>query len=438
MTQKKVDKNIVSDDRRRRVVLFGIFGIGNLGNESTLWVTLHHLRRRLPNAEVICVSDGLPSFTHQYDVTAFPIDPLPVRGARRLPSKVLKVIFLATASVLLEPIRLRRAIQMLRGTDQFIVVGTGALDDLGQLPWELPAHISRWCRAARLIRAKVQLLAVGAGPIRNRINRWLMTRAVAVSESRTYRDGYSRDYMAGLGVGSATDEVVPDLVFALPEDWLPSARAADTPPKVVGVGLMEYYGWNLTPDEGRQVYTVYIEKMAKFVRWLLDSNYCVRMLIGERHTDERAIRDLFAALGNDVVVAAGERLTAPAIESMHDLLSEITGTDMVVATRFHNLVFALALARPVISVGYAPKFESLMREMGLDEYSQHIEELDVERLQTQVRNLTTNHATAMRAALAKATEYRRRLERLYDATFESASLKEKPGAASAPLRTSAS
>lgn len=426
----------VSDRRSRRIVLFGIFGIGNLGNESTLWVTLHHLRRRLPDAEVICVSDGLPSFAHSYGVTSFPIDPLPVRGARRLPSKILKHIFVATASMILEPIRLRRALRMLRGTDQFIVVGTGALDDLGQLPWELPAHISRWCRAAKLTGAKVQLLAVGAGPIRNRINRWLMTRAVAVSESRTYRDGYSRDYMAGLGVGSSTDEVVPDLVFAWPEERLPSARTADTPPKVVGVGLMEYYGWNLPPEEGRQVYTAYIEKMATFVRWLLDSNYCVRMLIGERHTDARAIRDLFAALGPEVVDKAGERLTAPAVESMHDLLGEIMRTDMVVATRFHNLVFALALARPVISIGYAPKFEALMHEMGLDEYAQHIEELHVERLQTQVRNLTTNHGEAMRMALAKATEYRKRLERLYDTTFEAGSLKESPGAVSAPFRTS--
>ncbi len=429
------EKNTVSDDRRRRIVLFGIFGIGNLGNESTLWVTLHHLRRRLPNAEIVCVSDGLPSFAHLYDVTGFPIDPLPVRGARRLPSKLLKHIFVATATMILEPIRLRRAIRLLRGTDQFIVVGTGALDDLGQLPWELPAHISRWCRAAKSIRAKVQLLAVGAGPIRNRMNRWLMTRAVAVSESRTYRDGFSRDYMAGLGVGSVQDEVVPDLVFALPEDWLPSARVADSPPKTIGVGLMEYYGWNLPPEDGRQVYTVYIEKMARFVRWLLDSNYSVRMLIGERRSDDRAVRDLFAVLGEEVVAAAGDRLKAPVVESMHDLLSEVMRTDIVVATRFHNLVSALALGRPVISVGYAPKFEALMREMGLDDYSQHIEQLDVERLQQQVRNLTTNHEAAMRAAIEKATEYRGRLERLYDTTFDSGATEHGSGPASAPLAT---
>jgi len=398
-------------------VLFGLFGIGNLGNESTLWVTLQHLRRRLPDVEVACVTDKVPAFAAEHGVTRLPFDPLPVPGARFLIFRLLRHAYLAAATLVTEPIRLRRATHMLADADRLVVVGTGALDDLGEQPWGMPAWILRWSRAARLSGATVHLLAVGAGPIRSAVNRFLMTRAVANAGIRSYRDDYSREYMARLGVGSDGDQVVPDLVFAWPKERLPAWRPADSPPRVIGVGVMAYYGWNVGGTQGQQIYSTYIAKLAVFVRGLLDAGYGVRLLIGERHTDARAARDVLEAIGAAEVSKAGERLVAPPIESAHDVLREIMLTDMVVASRFHNLVFALLLGRPVLSIGYSAKFEALMQEMNLERYCQSIESLDVERLQEQVRHLAQHHATAAARIASRAAEYRERLERLYDSTF---------------------
>ncbi len=50
--------------------------------------------------------------------------------------------------------------------------------------------------------------------------------------------------------------------------------------------------------------------------------------------------------------------------------------EVVVASRFHNVICALRLARPTISIGYAGKNHHLMRQMGLEDYSQDIEHLD--------------------------------------------------------------
>jgi len=407
-----------SSKARRRIVLFGLFGIENLGNESTLWVTLHHLRRRLPDADVACVSDQLPSFTDRYGVEGLPLNPLRVRGGHRLSSRGLKHAYMAVATLVTEPLRIRNAVRLLAGAERLVIVGTGALDDLGQMPWDLPACIARWCGAAKRNGASIELLAVGAGPIQHPVSRLLLKRAVALADTRAYRDAFSRDYMGGLGVASVDDEVVPDLVFAWPSDWLPAQREAGSPPKVVGVGLMEYYGWNVDGAKGRLIYETYIAKMARFVAWLLDSGYHVRLLIGERRSDDEAVRDLLAVLGSAVIAEAGDRLVSPLIESVQDLFREIMLTDLVVATRFHNLVFALAAGRPVISIGYAPKFESLMCEMQLDKYCQNVEALDFERLKSQFRDLAANHAMAMRVVSKKAAEYRRRLEELYDTAFD--------------------
>ena len=403
--------------RGGRIVLFGLFGIGNLGNESTLWVTLHHLRRRLPTSEVACVCDALPDFAQSYGIRALPLQPLRVRGQRLIPTRQLRQAYRAIATLVTEPFRMLRTRRLAEGAQRLILVGTGVLDDLGQTPWELPAWVYRWCRAAQARGADVQLLAVGAGPIVNPISRFLMVRAAALANLRVYRDTYSRDYMTRLGVSAPSDEVVPDLVFAWPAAWMPSPRAAESPPKTVGIGLMAYTGWNVDETCGRLVYSTYVAQMAGFVKWLVCSGYQVRFLIGERRTDSVAVRDVLDHLEPEFLATHTDSLVVPHIDTIPDLLREIALTDFVVATRFHNLIFALALSRPVISIGYAAKFEALMHEMQLDDYCQRVETLDVERLKRQVSQLAANHTVAARIVAAKAAEYRERLERLYDVMF---------------------
>jgi len=103
------------------------------------------------------------------------------------------------------------------------------------------------------------------------------------------------------------------------------------------------------------------------------------LLTGET-TDMEAVDALLARLR---VVAAGsvaERVSTGLVSSLHDLMEEISETDVVIATRFHNIVCALKMEKPVISLGYSAKNDVLMAEMGLDEYCQHVDTFDVEVL----------------------------------------------------------
>ena len=56
----------------------------------------------------------------------------------------------------------------------------------------------------------------------------------------------------------------------------------------------------------------------------------------------------------------------------------------MIASRFHNLICALRLARPTVSVGYASKNRDLMRAVGVDGYCQDIGELNAKALVAQV------------------------------------------------------
>jgi len=148
---------------------------------------------------------------------------------------------------------------------------------------------------------------------------------------------------------------------------------------------MGYYGWSNDPRRGSKTYETYLEGMAVFVAWLLKERRCaVRLLIGEVGTDEKAVQDLRAKLAKLGIANAVE---LPKIDAVDHLVAQIAQTDVVVATRYHNVVLSLALCRPVIAIGYADKFAALMADAGLADYCQAVETLDVQLLMNQFDRL---------------------------------------------------
>jgi polysaccharide pyruvyl transferase WcaK-like protein len=402
---------------RRKVVLYGSFGMNNLGNDATLRAILHHLRLRLPEADVVCVCGHGREVTRQFGIPTLDFDPLPSRGFGRIPGRALRRFLYALGLLVTEPRRRRHVLRQLDGARQLIVAGTGALDDFGVEPWNVPAWLLRWCTCARKAGAAVQFVATGAGPIRHPLNRLLMKRAVLQSSHRSFRDRVSKDYLASMGVDTRQDRVVPDLVFGLPPAAFAAAGPPASPPRRIGVGLMGYYGWTNDKKRGRGTYEAYIEKMGRFVRWLLGQGLEVRLLSGELGTDDEAVRDVQQAVSADPGVAKDRPLHASSIGTIDDLLREIARTDAVVASRFHNVIGALLLGRPAIAIGYAGKFEDLMAESGLGSYCQRIEDLDVERLMEQFRSLTDDHERLKELVRTRVLGFRDQVDSLCDALF---------------------
>ena len=45
--------------------------------------------------------------------------------------------------------------------------------------------------------------------------------------------------------------------------------------------------------------------------------------------------------------------------SVDELLSQLSSVDIVVASRFHNVLLALMLGKPVVAISYHEKFQGL-------------------------------------------------------------------------------
>ncbi len=131
--------------------------------------------------------------------------------------------------------------------------------------------------------------------------------------------------------------------------------------------------------------------MTAFVEWLLARDYRVRILIGET-SDNRAVQDLFRALRTKNPDRIDDSVEFTPAHTIQDVMRQMADTDVVVATRYHNVICALKMGKPTISIGYAEKNDILLAEMGLGEFCQHIERLDVELLKTQTIRLLSDRA----------------------------------------------
>ncbi|HUA38722.1 MAG TPA: polysaccharide pyruvyl transferase family protein [Candidatus Sulfopaludibacter sp.] len=401
--------------KRKRICFFGHFGSPNFGNEITLQTILHHLRFRLPEAEVACICTGPETLAATQKIKTVPISrTLIKRGNFRTRfGLLLRRVFIGAPS---ELCRWLDAFKALKKADVLIIPGTGLLTDAyGLLNWG-PYNLFKWSVAAKLRRCKLVFVSVGAGPLYGVLGRYFVKSALSLADFRSYRDRASLNYLQSVGISTNGDPVYPDLVFGLPEAMLPHRGERRSDRRVVALGLMPYAGKYSAADPSDDTYQEYLNNLVTFTQWLLARDYDVRLIIGEvsdRTASEEFKSRLKASLGAS---GEGRILDEPAF-SAEQLLSQIAESDIVVATRFHNIVFALLLNKPVIAISFHHKCAALMAEMGLPEYCHDINRMNAGKLIEQFQGAVRNADRLKSMIGRKVEESRRTLAEQYDIIF---------------------
>jgi polysaccharide pyruvyl transferase WcaK-like protein len=309
------------------------------------------------------------------------------------------------------------AIKTLSGKDMLIVPGTGLLTDAYSSPLGWPYDLFRWSLVAKLCRCKLVYVGVGAGPIYRPLSRWFITCALSFAAFRSYRDSSTITYLKGLGFSRDGDRVGPDLAFSLPEAVIPGVAARKSDRRVVGIGLMSDPGRLSTDKPTRAIHRGYLEKLAMFATWLLAHGYDVRLLIGDFAYDRTVVEEFRDRLKEKASTVDDGRIADTPARSVEQLLSQLAETDVVVATRFHNVLLALLLNKPVIAVSFHHKSASLMEGMGLSEYSQDLGDLAVSTLIEQLGELERNAERVKALTKQKTDEYRKVLDDQYSVIF---------------------
>lgn len=394
-----------------KIVLFGFFGSGNIGNDTSLEAALYHIKKYQPNANIICVCTGPDEVTRRFGIQA---QPMSGQGADKPDSKGFHSRIKRFWSRLVDEISFWvQKPQWFAAGDQFIVVGSGGVDDYGvRRPWHRPYVLYKWCQTAKMGGAQVVFLSVGAGPIRNRVSKFLMLKALRMADYRSFRDVAAFNYLHSVGYDTSGDRLYPDLVFSLPKTSLPTPKVSSSAPVVVGLGLINYYGHQYSPGVGERIYQEYIAKIRHFASWLLREGFVIRVLSGDV-SDTWPAQDLVDFVHTEGEAKWREKLIVPEITNANELFNQIAQTDLVVASRFHNVLCALMLERPVISLSYHEKNDALMREMGLEDYCQHIEHFTNERLVQQFSSCVHEIDQIVRRIHNQLDNYRNLLDEQY-------------------------
>ena len=378
-----------------KVGLFGLLGAGNMGNDGSLEVVLTYLREHHPDAELSALASGSDVVEARYGIPALPLYSYYTRD--RDPGLPARVVLKSVA-------KFRDAAQVWRWTrrnDVVIVPGAGVLENTLPLrAWGFPLSMFLLSFFGRLTGTKVAFVNVGSNVIRQRAMRFFIRWATRLAHYRSFRDSLSRDALATMGVDTSRDEIFPDLVFALPNPDVTVENGT------VAVGLMDFHGSNDDRAGADAIHRTYVDGMRRFVRYLVDGGHQVRLLIGDE-VDEVIVRQVLDEHPSGTV-------TYEPIATLGDVMAQIAKARVVVGTRYHNVLCALKLAKPTISVSYSAKNDRIMADMGLGEYTQDARVVDADRL---IEQFTAVAAAADEISL-KLAEYSARKTALLTRQFE--------------------
>jgi polysaccharide pyruvyl transferase WcaK-like protein len=94
------------------------------------------------------------------------------------------------------------------------------------------------------------------------------------------------------------------------------------------------------------------------------------------------------------------------VSSVRDLMAAMSGTDYVVTCRFHGVIFAHLLNKPVLAIAPHPKVTELMADLELSSYCVDIRGFDVSLLADRFESMVNNGQEIKRRMAARLTRNR--------------------------------
>jgi polysaccharide pyruvyl transferase WcaK-like protein len=395
----------------------GNFGNGNLGNECTLQAILHNCRQYLPGAEIAAVCTNPDAVSKMHGIRAVRITDRGGRAKKRIHSGFVKLFRILLFEIPAEIRRWIKTFRTLKGVDMLIMTGTGMITDDDGGSWGMPYEIMKWSVIAKIRRAKVLYVSVGAEPIRNWKTRYFFKLSLHLADYRSFRDLYSKEYLEGIGMNVTSDPVYPDLAYSLPSSEDLYSEGHRRMGNVIGVGLLDYSGQGRSYRRNEIDHLNYIRSVVDIIRWLLENEYAVRILIGDMKYDNPVRLEIKTLVEQIGYRYDSGKIFDESICTVSDLLSQLSETEMIIASRFHNVLLALMLNIPAISLSYNAKNDALMKEYELGEYCQKIDQIDIERLKKQFIDLKYSAADLVPSMGKKTEEFRRQLTIQYGIIF---------------------
>jgi polysaccharide pyruvyl transferase WcaK-like protein len=432
---------------RRKIGVFSHGGTKNLGDEALLAALIQNVRRRVANAEVIGFTINPADTTERHGIPSYPIRRLgknlphptlpsseltnadqrqanpglpekvrtivkAIPGIRRVVSTLRRLANLP-GTLLGEPKFLFDSYRRLRGVELLLVAGSQQLNDGYGGPWGFPFTLLKWTLIARCTGTKVAILSVGAGPINSPLSKFFIKRLLGMVSYRSYRDSISSALMQKMSI-KGEHPVYPDLVYSL-QLPVPTPEPNGAGRLTVGTNPVPFFDGRYWPTSEPDVYHDYVNKFARFAKWLDQSGHVVLFFPTQLRADTLTISDIRRAMNGSG--DSPNLLTASSIKTLQDLVSAIARADLVVANRYHGILISLMMNKPVLAVAYHEKSRALLEQVGQGNYVLKIDEFKAEDLVDRFKSLEANAPAIKRQIAEYLAPLRCALEQQYDRVF---------------------
>lgn len=433
------------------VAVLSNYGNRNLGDEATLAALLQAIRDRCDGVRLFAISFDPADTEARHGVVALPAQrhtrprsgtagrsgpppgaPARPSGLDRFTARLRRVpalsrlartfrSFLAMpGEALAEAAFLARSIGALRGVDCLVVGGGGQLSDDFGGTWAFPYLVLKWTVVARLAGCRVLFVSVGAGPLDAPLARRFVRTALRLGAYRSFRDEGSRTLIAALGVSGAVNA---DPAWALPVDKARDLPRSSEGPRsaegglVIGLNPFPYQDARYWPGGDRARYEAYLDALAGLGEALQARGHSVVLFPTQLRSDPRVIADLKARLAARNRPGLPGRLLERTVETVDDLVATLAGLDLVVSGRFHGILLAFLLGKPVVGLSYQSKIDELMRSAGQGAYVLSTSGLDAHTIVERVAAIEADRTQIAARLEREAARRRLELEQQFDTLF---------------------
>lgn len=323
---------------KKKIFIFGYFGWHNAGDDAIGVATIRELSKRKPLAEFfITVNDDY--FLHK----------------NKFNNNVHGVKF--------DILSILRAIKK---SDIFIITGGTHFQDQDEFIFrrlKIFLFFQFLIVYAYTLKKPPILLGHGIGPIRKWWSKYFLRSILKHSRVITVRDKDSYDLVKMLGFENKCllgFDIASLLIEAIHKTERNKNNDTD---QVIGFSLLPVYSiYSKTPVKDQKLIDIY----TKVIIQLFKKNKNLRIKLfafrsGQRHSDIKIVEDIskelkeYSARVSQVVYDG----------NIMDFLSEIDECTIVVGMRYHSLLFAYILKKPIIAIEYQGKCRSLAREIRL-------------------------------------------------------------------------
>ncbi|MEM3986709.1 MAG: polysaccharide pyruvyl transferase family protein [Candidatus Methanomethylicia archaeon] len=344
---------------KRKIVIFGYYGAGNLGDDIILYAIIKRLSKFTDKSRIVVVSSQLkadtPFISSRYGVEAITL---------RNPIKFLKTLI----------------------SGKVLLMGGGGIIQPGATIFSIFLYTLLF----KLFRCKIALLSVGVEFPHNfsKFDKFLTKLLTAISDVISVRDIISKAFFKTIGALKHIF-IVRDLSFLLYNDLNKlSLKFEDTlerDPYVIFV-LKDFLIHNKLTNMDLNHF---INTISEFCNYLINSEGLHIYFLVAQHGFKSDI-NITRKIMHNIHKKDMTKIIVYGSTPLENILKLIKNSLYVVSMRLHPSIIAFMMEKPVIGLAYSNKIKTFMEENGLRYFyidiSQKFTLSTLKRLSTQILN----------------------------------------------------